>query len=282
MYIAYLDQTKENKTTVVRVKEFSIHEFEQFVEARDKISVQVLQYMDLYKMVAIMYDNLAKAYKKLVKRVEQQQGIDAREDLAELNAYFAALVANFGMYLGCVPSAISSKQSTILDAHRSATHEEYDNYFAYRLLCALRNYTLHHEPPITVIRGSSRKSPQSDRADLEYEVFIEKRKLLQNRMVAKKLEADFALSIEKYPVIETANEAMHCLMRIHWKTMKALLSQVEDEVSLVQALASLTARQGRQPYIVEFKRNEEGRGMDARLHLIPTQVLDYKAEALKY
>jgi hypothetical protein len=282
MYVGYLSRTKESKTTIVRVKGYSAQEFEQFVKARDVISSQVLQYIDLYKMVAIMHNNLAKTHKKLVKRVEQQQGIDAREDLAELNAYFAALVANFGMYLGCVPNLISSKQQVILDVHRRATRKEYDNSFAYRLLYALRNYTLHHEPPVTGIRGSSRKSTVSGNADVEYEVFIKKSQLLRNSVVAKKLATDFALPTENYPVIETTVEAMRSLKTIHWKTVKALFGPIEKEVSLIESLASLTSKHDKQPYVVEFKRNEDGNGMDAQLHLIPTQILDYKAEALKY
>lgn len=147
-YVVFLDHTEKNKTIVVRVKDYSQQEFDEFARARDVISDQVLQYMDLYNMVAIMYDNMVGAYKKRVEQVEAQRGISARDDLAELNAYFAALVANFGMYLGCVPAKISSKRRDILDVHRKATNEEYDNSFPYRLLCALRNYTLHHTPPL--------------------------------------------------------------------------------------------------------------------------------------
>src|SRR6266403_3656128 len=157
-YVVFLDQDNSNQTLTVRVKDYSQQEFDEFTRARDAISEQVLQYMDLYNMVAIMYDNLAKAYKKRIEQVEAQRGISARDDLTEMNAYLAALVANFGMYLGCVPDKISSKQRDILDAHNKVTNFEYDKSFAYRLFCVLRNYTLHHTPPITGIRGSSKMS----------------------------------------------------------------------------------------------------------------------------
>lgn len=277
-YVVFLDHTEENKTVVVRVKDYSQQEFDEFTAARDAISDQTLQYMDLYNMVAIMYDNMVGAYKKRVEQVEAQRGISARDDLAELNAYFAALVANFGMYLGCVPDKISSKRQDILDVHNKATHDEYDNSFAYRLFCALRNYTLHHTPPITGIRGSSSMAKEPGKVDVEYEIFIEKSKLMQNRTLANKLAADFALPADNYPVIETANEAMHCLLRIHWKTIKALLNPISKEVALVESLAGLTAKHNKQPYIAEFMKN----GLDAQLHFIPTQVLEYRSTALKY
>lgn len=276
--VAFLDQTQENKTVVVRVKDYSQQEFDEFVKARDVISEQVLQYMDLYNMVAIMYDNLVAAYKKRVEQVESQRGISARDDLAELNAYLAALVANFGMYLGCVPNKISSKRRDILDVHDQATRDEYDSSFAYRLFCVLRNYTLHHTPPITGIRGSSKMAKKPGEVDVEYEIFIEKNELMKNHIVANKLAADFALPTEKYPVIETAYEAMQSLLKIHWKTIKALLVPIHQEVALVESLAALTAKHKKQPYIAEFMRG----GVDAQLHLIPTQVLEYRSTALTY
>lgn len=276
--VAFLDQTQENKTVVVRVKDYSQQEFNEFVKARDVISEQILQYMDLYNMVAIMYDNLVTAYKKRVEQVESQRGISARDDLAELNAYLAALVANFGMYLGCVPDKISSRRRDILDVHNQATHDEYDNSFAYRLFCALRNYTLHHTPPITGIRGSSKMAKKPGEVDVEYEIFIEKNELMKNRTVANKLTADFALPTEKYPVIETAYEAMQNLLRIHWKTIKALLAPINQEVALIESLAALTAKHKKQPYIAEFMKN----GLDAQLHLIPTQVLEFRSKASEY
>lgn len=277
-YVVFLDQTQSNKTTIVRVKEYSQQEFDEFAKARDIISEQVLQYMDLYNMVAIMYDNLVGAYKKRVEQVELQRGISARDDLTEFNAYFAALIANFGMYLGCVPDKISSKRHDILDVHNKATNTEYDSSFAYRLFCVLRNYTLHDTPPITGIRGSNRMSKNPGEVDVDYEIFIEKAKLMQNRTVANKLAADFALPAVKYPVIETANEAMHCLQRIHWKTIKALLAPIKDEVALIESLAALTSKHDKQPYIAELLRN----GMDAELHLIPTQVLEFRSTTLTY
>lgn len=114
--------------------------------------------------------------------------------------------------------------------------------------------------------------------DVEYEIFIEKNKLMQNRTVANKLAADFALPTDNYPVIETANEAMHCLLRIHWKTIKALFSPINKEVALVESLAALTAKHDKQPYIAEFMKN----GLDAQLHLIPIQVLEFRATAMTH
>lgn len=280
--VAFLDQADSNKPFIVRVKDYSQQEFDEFVKARDVIGEQILQYMDLYNMVAIMYDNLAEAYKKRVEQVEAQGRINARDDLTELNAYFAALVANFGMYLGCVPDKISSKRRDILDAHNKATNVEYDNSFAYRLFCVLRNYTLHHTPPITGIRGSSKVADRPGGVNVEYEVFIEKDKLMQNRIVANKLAADFALPTKNYPVIETANQAMHCLKRIHWKTIKALLTPIQDEVALIESLAALTAKHNKQPFIAEFLPNKAGQGTDAQLHLVPVQILDYRSTASKY
>lgn len=67
-------------------------------------------------------------------------------------------------------------------------------------------------------------------------------------------------------------------LRIHWKTIKALLRTIHEEVAFIESLAALTAKHKKQPYIAEFMKN----GLDAQLHLIPTQVLEFRTTALKY
>ena len=197
-----------------------------------------------------------------------------------VNAYFASLVANLAMYLGCVPTMISSKRQSILDIHVKATNEEYDNSFAYRLLYSLRNYTLHDKPPITGIRGGSRLSKTSNEVEVDYEVYIEKSKLMQNSIVAKKLASDFVAPPDNYPVMELATEAMLSLRNIHWKTVKSLLASIEDEVSLIEALLALSPEN--QLFVTAFPYIEKTKEIDAKLELIPADIIEIKAIASKY
>lgn len=281
-YVAFLDDSKSEQLTVVRVKDFSSEEFSEFVRARESIDTNVLQYMDLYLMVAIMYDNLANAYEKRLNTVKQQGNINAREDLAELNAYFSALIANIGMYLSCVPRKISSKRKSIHDVHIKATREEYDAHFPYRLFCALRNYALHNTPPITGIRGSSRLSDDPSNPKVDYEIYIEKSQLLKDKQIAKKLAGDFASSQEHYPVMEYAEEAMRCLKNIHWKTIKALVTSIDGDIEYIKSLVNLTSKHRKPPIIAALTYNAKSKGMDARIELIPTQIVEISSKSLEY
>jgi hypothetical protein len=278
-YVTYL-KNENGRANFVRVKDYSQTEYDKFIKARDAINDTILQFMDLYEMVAIMYDNLNNAYEKRVQAVKDEKGISARDDLIEINAYFAALIANFAMYLGCVPRKISSKRKKVLNLHNKATNLEYDSSFAYRLFCSLRNYALHDTPPITGIKGSSKLSKKTKEVEVDYEVYIEKSKLLLNETVANKLAEDFKKSPDVYPVIKLATEAMLSLKNIHWKTIRELLATVADEVELINSLATLT--QSNQPYITSFTYNKKTKALDAKLELIPTNIIEIKTIASKY
>jgi hypothetical protein len=71
---------------------------------------------------------------------------------------------------------------------------------------------------------------------------------------------------------------MQSLLKIHWKTIKALLAPISQEVVLIESLAALTAKHKKQPYIAEFMKN----GLDAQPHLIPTQILEFRSKASEY
>jgi hypothetical protein len=278
-YVSYIGKGTTN-ANFVRVSDYNQDQYESFIAARDKINETVIQFIDLYGMVAIVYDNLVDAYDKRVEEVKLQKGISARDDLTEINAYFASFIANFAMYLGCVPRKISSKRGDILELYKKATNDEYDCSFPYRLLCSLRNYTLHDTPPITGITGSSQLSKESNEIEVKYEVYIEKDKLLQNAVVAKKLANDFLQPPDNYPVIELATDAVISLKNIHWKTVKALLETVEDEVALIESIVALTPKN--QPYIVSFLQDEQTKELNAHLELVPTNIIEISKIASKY
>ena len=103
---------------------------------------------------------------------------------------------------------------------------------------------------------------------------------MQNSTVANKLAKDFASPPDNYPVIELATEAMLSLRNIHWKTIKALLASIQNEVSLIEALLALSPEN--QLFITAFPYNEETKEIDAKLELIPADIVEIKATALKY
>jgi len=268
--IRHASVVKTGKGTYTRDADVSIAEFQDFVRARDVIDAQILQYHQLYEMVAITYDNLATALKECIDNVRYRRGIDARGDLTKLNAYYTAYIANFGMYLACARRMIGSDRKEILSLHEQATHEEYDTHFGYRLFCNLRNYALHNLPPLTGIRGSSSKKSEA----YTYEVFFEKDKLLEDSQFANKMRDDLENHKGGLHLIDLANEAMHSLERIHWKTIKALLEPISSEVDLIQRVADATPGD-EQPYIAEVLR-KVGNKEDLTLHLVPSQVLEIR------
>lgn len=279
-YVVFLDGSS-NRTTVVRVKDYSEEEFQAFKEARDAIDKNILKFNDLFLMVDQVYQNLLDAYDKKVEAVANEGNIVvARDDLVELNAYFTSFIANVGMYLACVPRAIGSARGEILEGHKKATNIEYDNNFAYRLIVNLRNYALHNTPPITGTRGSSYTTKNGKRGS-KYEIYIEKKEIVKDTFVAKKMADDFKSTEEHYPVIENVNSTVESLNNIHWKTIKILLGEVEQEIEQIRALKQLT--KDKQPFIAEFLPNSKTNvGLDAQLHLIPTHILEMQDHAQNY
>jgi hypothetical protein len=182
------------------------------------------------------------------------------------------------MYLDCVPRAIGSVRKEIFNGHKIATNIEYDNNFSYRLIVNLRNYALHNTPPITGTRGSS--FMKDGKKGSEYEIYIEKKEIIQDPVVAKKMAKDFESSEEHYPVIENVKNTLHSLNQIHWKTIKLLLLEIESEIGLIKSLQELTG--DKQPFIAEFSSSSKSNGLDARLHLIPTHIIGIQDHAQSY
>lgn len=253
-------------------RDLTIKEFEEFVGARAVINEQILQYQQIYEMATITYGDLVNLLEECAESV-QYQGIDARGDLTKLNAYYTSYIANFGMYLSCAQRMIGSARKEVLALHKNATNEEYDRYFGYKLFCNLRNYALHNLPPLTGIRGSINKV----RGESSYEVFFEKEKLLADSQFAKKMSADLESHVGDLHLSVLAEEAMRSLERIHWKTVKALLVPIKEEVDLMQRLADGQQSAG-YPYIAERIRIV-GNKEDLRLHLVPVQILEIRRVA---
>lgn len=275
--VIFLDNDGE-KTNFVRVKQLSVDEFKAFENARDIINDEVLQYNDLFLMVATAHDSFTQAYESRVEAASKDTGfVSVRDDLVELNTHFVSLIANFSMYLSCVAKKISSERADILKIHTVATNEEYDNCFGYRLVANLRNYSLHHTPPITGIRGSKHLGGEP-----EYEIYIEKEQLLKDSQIAKKLAVDFKLEAAHYPVLENIDEAVASLSRIHWKTIKALMNEIPESLSVIKSLQELTKREDKQPYVAAFSAGSGGVGTDVQLSFVPTHVLDIYENAQRY
>ena len=278
-HVGYIDNDN-GLVNFVAVKKYSLVEYRNFLEYRENIENTVLQYMDLYRMVAVVHDNLIEAHSKHVDEVRLGKGISARDDLVEINAHFAALIANFAMYLGCVPRKISSKNAKARGEHEKATHHEYDNSFAYKLFCVLRNYTLHNSPPITGISGGSKISKKNNKISVDYKIYIEKDKILSDKKVRNKLREEYDAFPDKYPVIKLAEDAIKSLKIIHWKTLKSLLISIQDEIALVESLVTLVP--DGHPYVAEVISNKLTQETDVRLELIPFDIIEIKKAASKY
>lgn len=278
-YIVFLDN-RDNQTTVVRVKDYSSEEFATFISARNEIEKNVLEYNDLYLMVAKVYENFMLAYESRVDAIKNNTSTTAREDLIELNSYFISFIAHIGMYLAVVPKKISSSRSKILEIHKTATHLEYDSSFSYRLLASLRNYALHNSPPITGIKGSNWRSSDK-KHHFEYEIYIEKKIIIKDEVVAKKLKDDFETDIEQFPVVESVTEVVESLKRIHWKTIKALIGEIDKPIQIIKSIDELTKKHGKQPYIASYF-NDPDKRIGAKLEFVPTHILDIKKNSEKY
>lgn len=274
-YLVYLDNSNAEQTTVVRVKDISNEEFKKFEKYRDCLNFELQRYLDRFSMIEIAYNNLVDAYNHRIKRLESKQGFDARDDLVEMNTYFISFISVMGTYLSCVPKMISSARQTVKEKHASATHDEYDSHFAYRLFYYLRNYTLHDTPPITGIKGSSRVADTPEGVDVEYGIYIEKKELMKNSLLNKKLRNDFNNDIDLYPVMEYAEKTIHSLENIHWKTIAALMPPLQNEMKYFDELKSLVSVD-KKPYIASIKKAKDREGYDTRLFILPLHLLDVR------
>lgn len=279
-YVVFLDDEVPNKTTFVKVKDYSEEEYQTFIDARENIEKNILQFNDLFLMVATVYDDFMEAYNNRVEALKNHDAPSARDDLVALNSYFVSFIANFGMYLACVPRKITSKRAHIKAIHDMATNIEYDDNFSYRLIVNLRNYAMHNTPPITGIRGSNWRS-SSNEENFEYEIYFEKNKIMADKDIARKLASDFENGMDHYPVVESITEAVKSLNRIHWKTIKALLREVEDSLEVIDSVALLTKKYDKQPYIAKYFEDPDT-GLGATLEFVPTHIFDIKDNAQDY
>jgi hypothetical protein len=250
-YVVFMDNSNPKLSTFVRVKDYDESEYLAFIDARQKIEKNILQFNDLYFMVAQVYEDFISAYNGREEALKNNETVAARDDLVALNSYFVSFIANLGMYLAVVPRKISSKRKYIKEVHTKATNEEYNNSFAYRLIVNLRNYAIHNSPPITGIKGGNWMAEKEGK-NYEYEIFIEKKEIIKDADVARKLAKDFESDVDKFPVVESITETVKSLKNIHWKTIKALLAEVEEPIALIEQIYSLTEKQNKPPYIASY------------------------------
>jgi hypothetical protein len=127
-------------------------------------------------------------------------------------------------------------ESEAARALKQATSYEFDNEFAYRFMCQLRNYSEHRGAPITRIRQASNVTP-SGRVEHDFDVLFDSRKLLPDHDWHRYVRADLAGINGEFSAVVTVDALLQSCGRVHCKTLLAQETDIMAAATGIQALA---------------------------------------------
>ncbi|KAA0766418.1 hypothetical protein DN410_02990 [Bacillus sp. SH5-2] len=146
------------------------------------------------------------------------------------------------------------KHSQQFKEWKTDTTSEYDNYFAYRFLYQLRNYTQHSGLPIGSI---SRQLVQNNGEEEKVlKTFFVRDGLLENDFKWKKLQKELEQLPEKFLFLDIVNEFNRCMAQLYQSALsqiaKDLSSSIEKYLNLLSShkIDSL-------PFLYKFKSHTD-------------------------
>jgi hypothetical protein len=195
-----------NDKTFTGIREISDEEFQNI----QKYIQTLLMFQKDYERLAIAAKSL-KSYEDTITSflrndisyVELKNAI--LERLLNFVATFRSVLDHWETYL---KRTYGGKDSGEVKEFKLATGKEYDQYFSYRFIYELRNYTLHCDMPIS--RVSAKLHPDDSK---EIEVILNRDKLLETYDWPKKVKLE--TMPEEFEIHNHMTQAFECLARIH-------------------------------------------------------------------
>lgn len=140
----------------------------------------------------------------LKKKKSNEVGLDLDIAYVDINRVFINFITSLKVFVEHYEARLKrkhGKNSLQVDKFKKATHDYYDNLFAYRFFMRLRNYSIHKEFPIYhlgYVVDYDKKTSKPIKYELKPE--FDKNKLLEFDEIKKKLGLDLGLMNTKFPV----------------------------------------------------------------------------------
>jgi hypothetical protein len=278
-YLSFITYERD-RPIINNLYALSAKETNQYEPAEQKIKLLIQRDIETFQMLEdahrLLMNTVRDAEKKLAGGAPVPPSV--REELIKINSAFLSFLSIARLYLDHTASKISSKNPHILEIHKLATNEEFDNHFAYRFFSQLRNYAQHRGIPLTGMTAAGTINLKTKENDYNFKLFFHKNELLEYKKIwTRKVLPDLLDASDEILALPLISEYMECMARIRRKSIKAFLPLVSTEIKMVKSI--IDKGQGKQPlYIVSFmntgKRNEDIVG-DAHFREVPIKLIEF-------
>ncbi|MEJ8303699.1 hypothetical protein [Saccharibacillus sacchari] len=189
------------------LKSISEAEFEGLLEHVKNINI----FVNNYQRISMVQKDKEALENFISDYLDDSQHISTAHFLNELPSFLLKYLASFKAFLDHWETYLNrlyGKDSDQFKRFKVATSAEFDEYFSYRFVYELRNFTLHCKFPIAKV-----KTKMDENKNNLLSVIVNKERLMSDYNWPKKvrlgeMEAEFDL----LPHLE---EAFNCLIRIH-------------------------------------------------------------------
>jgi len=123
---------------------------------------------------------------------------------------------------------------------KQAMSHEFDNEFAYRFMCNLRNYSEHRDAPIARVKQTSLLTPDGA-VEHDLDVLLDSRKLLPDHKWQPRVREDLAGINGEFSAVVTVDALLHACGRVHCKALLAQEAEIMAAANGIKALAGRIA-----------------------------------------
>jgi hypothetical protein len=170
-----------------------------------------------------------------------REGRSTRDLKPPIRSKFDDLLSAFRRFVDRTPHALSERygaRSEELASFRVATSHEFDNEFAYRFTCSLRNYSDHAGNPISRINQTSTLNADGTVQHTFDVLFNSQTLLANNKRWHSYVRRDLTGTDSEFSAIAIVDALLHSCGRIH---CKILLAQKPDITSAIERIRTLAA-----------------------------------------
>lgn len=150
-------------------------------------------------------------YRNILSK-KADDNIDLLNDIyIDLNRLFVNFITSIRVLIEHLEKRLSHKYNKDSEEFRSFkkfTKSCYNKYFSYRLFYQLRNFSIHTDYPINSFFCDYEYNDGNDVNKFDFKVEFQKSHLLKNKTLKSKLDSDFRLYNEKFPVIPLMKEIL--------------------------------------------------------------------------
>ena len=269
-----------SKREIRAIRELTDSEFKDYEGAESKLR----QYVDdqqLFAIVQLNYvdfeDLLRQSFQQYVKKsLPPMEVLALRVNRSLLN--FLSTLRTFLDHSEFNLKKRYGNYSKRVREYKKACSSEYDNFFSYRLVYKLRNYTQHCGMPLGQIRFESKsEDAEAQRVVDTLAVYFNRDRLLLSEFDwGSKLKREIQALPERFEINPHVAQAMQCVKRINLSLIKPNLTELNRSVQIVRSLVAPLKLQSGVPCILFFGKGsiKGGNSLKVTIHRIPLHLLD--------